>query len=215
MTQASYNALSAPPVLSPCQTRMIGPDGNQLTIQGEFHTCAVFRDVQYPVTILVIATGGVNLLSRQTSEQMGLVQRLHVGSSDAQPKIGCMLGKPVEIELKPDCKPYNCVNARRIPIHIRLKVRTELERMEKAGVITKVEQPTDWCSPLVSVLKPNGNVRVCVDLKRLNASVKRESTTRYRPWTTRSHNSTVLPYSLRWTPRLASGRSHSPRKRRC
>ncbi|XP_065186196.1 uncharacterized protein K02A2.6-like [Sycon ciliatum] len=174
MTQASYNGLTAPPVLSPCQTRMIGPDGNQLTIQGEFHTCAVFRDVQYPVTILVIATGGVNLLSRQTSEQMGLVQRLHVGSSDAQPKIGCMLGKPVEIELKPDCKPYNCVNARRIPIHIRLKVRTELERMEKAGVITKVERPTDWCSPLVSVLKPNGNVRVCVDLKRLNASVKRE-----------------------------------------
>ena len=46
--------------------------------------------------------------------------------------------------------------------------------MEDLGVIVRETEPTDWCSPIVPVPKPNGRVRICVDLKRLNASVKRE-----------------------------------------
>lgn len=37
-----------------------------------------------------------------------------------------------------------------------------------------MEKPTDWCAPMVPVLKKNGNVRICVDLKKLNEAVKRE-----------------------------------------
>ena len=46
--------------------------------------------------------------------------------------------------------------------------------MEKLGVIRKVEEPTEWCSGIVVVPKPNANVRVCVDLTKLNESVCRE-----------------------------------------
>lgn len=53
-------------------------------------------------------------------------------------------------------------------------VKTELERMEKLGVISKVSEPTDWCAGMVVVPKPNGQVRICVDLTRLNDSVCRE-----------------------------------------
>ena len=42
------------------------------------------------------------------------------------------------------------------------------------GVITKVNQPTEWCSNMVVVPKANGKVRICVDLSKLNESVKRE-----------------------------------------
>ena len=36
-------------------------------------------------------------------------------------------------------------------------------------------QPTDWCAPMVPVLKKStGKARICVDLKRLNEAVKRE-----------------------------------------
>ena len=48
------------------------------------------------------------------------------------------------------------------------------ERMESYNVITKVTKPTEWCSPMTVVLKKNGNVRLCVDLRQLNRSVKRE-----------------------------------------
>ena len=54
------------------------------------------------------------------------------------------------------------------------KVKEELERMERLGVISRVEQPTDWCAGLVVVPKPNGKVRICVDLTKLNECVLRE-----------------------------------------
>ena len=47
--------------------------------------------------------------------------------------------------------------------------------MEKLGVIGKVEQPTEWCAGMVTVPKPNGKVRICVDLTKLNESVCRET----------------------------------------
>lgn len=54
------------------------------------------------------------------------------------------------------------------------KVEAELNRLEKEGIIEKVEKPMDWCAPMVPVLKKNGNVRICVDLKKLNEAMKRE-----------------------------------------
>ena len=46
--------------------------------------------------------------------------------------------------------------------------------MEEMGVISKVEEPTEWCAGMVVVPKPNGKVRICVDLTKLNESVCRE-----------------------------------------
>ena len=42
------------------------------------------------------------------------------------------------------------------------------------GVISQVMVPTTWCSGLVPASKPNGNVRLCVDLTQLNKAVQRE-----------------------------------------
>ena len=38
-------------------------------------------------------------------------------------------------------------------------------------MITEVTQPTKWCAGMVVVPKPNGKVRICVDLTKLNANV--------------------------------------------
>ena len=46
--------------------------------------------------------------------------------------------------------------------------------MEKLGVVSKINSPTDWCAGMVVVPKSNGKVRICVDLTRLNDSVCRE-----------------------------------------
>ena len=62
----------------------------------------------------------------------------------------------------------------RIPIPLLPKVKQELERITKLGVITEVTQPTNWCAGMVIVPKPNGQVRICVDLTKLNANVCRE-----------------------------------------
>ena len=46
--------------------------------------------------------------------------------------------------------------------------------MVEHSVISAVREPTEWCSGMVPVLKPNRKVRVCVDLTALNCDVARE-----------------------------------------
>ena len=79
------------------------------------------------------------------------------------------------VTLKEGANPYALSVPRRVPIPLLPQVKQELENMEKTGVIFRVDQPTDWCADMVVVPKPNGKIRICVDLSRLNESVKREN----------------------------------------
>lgn len=63
---------------------------------------------------------------------------------------------------------------RRIPFHLRQQVSAELAKLEKEGIIEDVKGPTPWISPLVVVPKPNGTVRLCVDMRRANEAIQRE-----------------------------------------
>ena len=67
-----------------------------------------------------------------------------------------------------DAELYIISVARRIPFPLKPKVVRELECMLSLGIIKEVTQPTDWCALKVPVLKENDDVKICVDLKRLN-----------------------------------------------
>ena len=54
------------------------------------------------------------------------------------------------------------------------KVKEELLRLKELDVIEETKMPTDWCAPIVVVPKDNGQVRICVDLTKLNEAVQRE-----------------------------------------
>ena len=41
-------------------------------------------------------------------------------------------------------------------------------------IISKVDEPTEWCAGMVVVPKDNGKVRICVDLTNLSESILRE-----------------------------------------
>ena len=88
--------------------------------------------------------------------------------------LGAMI-EPYTIELEKDAKPFAIYSPRRIPLPLMNKVKDELSRMEQMGVISKISEPTEWCAGMVVVPKPNGQVRICVDLTQLNKSVKRET----------------------------------------
>ncbi len=46
--------------------------------------------------------------------------------------------------------------------------------MEQTGVISKLEEPAEWCAGMVVVPKADGRVSICVDLTKLNENVRRE-----------------------------------------
>ena len=47
---------------------------------------------------------------------------------------------------------------------MRPKVEKELEKLERDGIISKIKM-SDWASPIVPVLKKNGPLRICGDVK--------------------------------------------------
>ncbi|KAK7098079.1 hypothetical protein V1264_004963 [Littorina saxatilis] len=104
---------------------------------------------------------------------MGLVKRLEEIHADVFGKTGLLKTEPVKINMKPGNQPYCVTTARRVPFPLQKKVKAELERMQAAGIIKEVKETTDWCAPMVPVVKPNGSVRICVNFKRLNEGVKR------------------------------------------
>ena len=57
---------------------------------------------------------------------------------------------------------------------MRDKVRNELSRMVREGIIKKVKKPTSWVNSMVVVTKPNGSIRICIDPRDLNKAVKRQ-----------------------------------------
>ena len=83
--------------------------------------------------------------------------------------LGCLPGKH-KIKVDPEIHPI--VNPpKRIPLAIRDKVKSELERMKKFGVIEKHIEPTPWVSDMATALKSNGKMRLCIDPQHLNKAI--------------------------------------------
>ena len=73
--------------------------------------------------------------------------------------------------MTPGSTPYAITTPRRVALPLMPKVKEELQRMEKLGVISKVDVPTDWCAGMVVFPKPDGRIHICVDPTKLNDSV--------------------------------------------
>ncbi|XP_054272899.1 uncharacterized protein K02A2.6-like [Macrosteles quadrilineatus] len=73
-----------------------------------------------------------------------------------------------------DAKPI-FVKPRQVPYSLRSEIEKELKRLEECGIITKVDH-SDWGTPIVPVVKPNGQVRICADYKvTVNKLIKDEN----------------------------------------
>ena len=55
------------------------------------------------------------------------------------------MGEPYSIKLKPGAQPHAIYAPRNVPLPLRGKVQEELSRMQSVGVISRVDQPTEWC----------------------------------------------------------------------
>lgn len=86
-------------------------------------------------------------------------------------KIGNFSGT-VKLFLKEDAQPF-IDPPRKCSIHIKDKLKAELDKMVGQGVIRKVEEHTDWCSSLTYVTKKDGSLRICLNPQKLNASLRR------------------------------------------
>ena len=85
-----------------------------------------------------------------------------------------MQGKPMRILLTENATPFALTSPRTIPFAWKDQIKHQLDDMVEKNIIKEVTGPTDWCHPMLPVAKKNTNeVRLCVDLTRLNQFVRR------------------------------------------
>lgn len=131
------------------------------------------------------------ILSGSTCEKMGLItmdsnvetcykvqasqqkDSIIAEFADVFEGLGC-IGGEYDIQLQDDAKPIK-QQPRRVPTAMRQKLKQRLKEMEEMGVITKVPEPTEWTSNIVSVSRKKKKLRVCLDPCELNAVIKRSN----------------------------------------
>ena len=78
--------------------------------------------------------------------------------------IGLLKTTKAKLDLKENIQPKFC-KARQVPYALRPNIEAELTKLQNDGIVTKVDW-SEWATPVVPVIKKNGNVRLCGDFKQ-------------------------------------------------
>ena len=90
-------------------------------------------------------------------------------------QISAMEGELFKISLMENAQPFSVKAPRAVPFAYREKLQQELDSLQQQDIIAPVAQPTEWCAPIVvAPKKGTDDIRLCVDLSKLNRYVCRE-----------------------------------------
>lgn len=86
---------------------------------------------------------------------------------------GQLKGQQAKLSVDPYVKPI-AQPVRRTQFGLREKVEEKIQELIDKDIIEPVEKPTPWVSLFVVVPKPNGDIRLCIAMRRANEAVQRE-----------------------------------------
>ena len=182
-----YNRLSRN-ILKKSRVKLVSYSGHKLNTLGKATLLVGTKDAFSPVEFQIVDHKVQPVLGLQTCLDLKLIKRMYTVNSDIDTDdpnkllkdykdvfegLGCLPGE-YNIQLNVDAKPV-VHPPRKIPFAQRKKVKKELDRMVRDGVIQAVKEPTDWVNSIVVAEKANKvDVRICLDPRDLNKYIKRE-----------------------------------------
>jgi len=134
---------------------------------------------------VVVNGTGTNLLGKRTAEKLAVLQVgpgvVNLVENDLVARykplftgVGVLKDFKLKLHIDDSVKPV-AQSPRRIPFQLRQKVNAKLQELLDSDIIEEVpEGPTTWVSPLVVIPKDDGDVRICVDMRRANEAIIRE-----------------------------------------
>jgi len=174
--------------LHPSQVRIYSyGSSSPLPIEGVFYPVLHYNNhkIVVPLVVTSIPKAGC-LLSEDASTRLGIIKMDNFVNliSDSKVKqivdgfdkittgVGKLNNVQMELDIDPAIKPV-IQGLRAVPYHQEKLVDKEIERLLKEDIIEPIKSPTTWCSPLHVVHKDNGEIRLCVDLRKANTAIKR------------------------------------------
>lgn len=164
-----------------------GQSSSSLSVKEVFEAMIEVQDwnksVRQKATFYVVEGGTQPLLGRSTAKALGVltlglpstqtpeISRLYTEQKRPFPK---MKGIKLCISIDKSISPV-CQHARRPPLALMDKIEEKLNSLLMSDIIERVEEYSQWVSPLVTIVKDNGDLRLCVDMRRANQAIHRES----------------------------------------
>ena len=110
-----------------------------------------------------IDIGSINKEQAGQDTQKKLERLLDEYKDVFQDEVGTLQSTRAKLTLKEGSQPKFC-KARPVPYALKPQVGAELKRLEREGIIHKVNF-SNWATPIVPVVKPTGTVRTFGDYK--------------------------------------------------
>jgi hypothetical protein len=193
-TEAKFNVLSKTTLNTlNIQTTILKPDaplrsysGHLIEPVGAVHLTCARSNQNYNVKFYIVDRDVQLVIGAKTCQVMKLVKCIHAISPNENPPNKTNTCLPVDVEkeypdlfkglgylpgthtIRVDETITPVVHPpRKIPIALKDRVKAELDRMEEIGVIVKQHEPTKWVNSMVTVQKPKGKIRICIDPRDL------------------------------------------------
>ena len=182
LSYKDYGRLRQKPEIRSTRLRFKAYNNNPIPVIGACTVKVLRKGREYDLD-MIVAKEGISIIGAEDSEKVGLVARVYQTITNVKEQVaakypelftgvGCLPVKH-KIQLEENATPV-IRPARRCPAHIKDELKKELERLEEQGIITKVQEPTDWVNQMVWERKKSGSLRICIDPRDLNKAVKRE-----------------------------------------
>lgn len=156
-----------------------------LEVLGKF-TCEIYLNVKsqsesVQAEFYVVKGNSVSLLGKTAAIQLGVL-KLGIYSinedirgkySDCFKGVGKLKDFKLKLHINSKVEPV-AQRMYRIPFTLREKVEKKLDELESQDIIERVNDQTPWVSPVIVVPKPNGDIRLCVDMRQANKAIIRE-----------------------------------------
>ena len=171
-----YNKIKQKPRLLRTKTIIVAFTGHKIKPLGKIEAIGMYGNRKYQFVFYVVDLKCAPLLSKKTSEMIGVVKVIRQLANegallpngiltkyfDIFVGLGCLDGK-VHLDLDSSITPV-AHPPRKVPVAMKDRLKTELDEMEKQEVIVKESNPTDWVNSMVVVTKGD-KLRVCLDPK--------------------------------------------------
>lgn len=169
-------------ILRKCTIPFTSYSGNKINVIGEFDANIIYRGQTNKIAFVVTDTSNPPLLARnflrkfkfdliQVNNKVNSINAFGLVIDDLKRefssvfdgKLGAYNICTIDLQIDKNAKPIFC-KPRTVPFAWKLKIEKLLNDLVGMDVLESIDN-SEWGTPLVPILKPNGDIRICGDYK--------------------------------------------------